>query len=211
MPVEVRGHRPGDPVGTTIRRPCASSATNFAREARARRSKQGTPADRGLADRVDSLPETLFRVALHGFRREGRKARGDIFGAALLGRAVADPLPGMGDDGLAGANISTPPRCSTRSKPRNTNVYSSTGVVCPGSTHPAGLRMCAMLRFFRPRIDSSDVFIDELGPVTRGLDARRRGNRCGRAVLLPSAMIAGEAVRPGLAGKLATPVYWHFR
>src|SRR5260370_24705687 len=38
-----------------------------------------------------------------------------------------------------------PPRCSTRSVPRNTTVNSSNSGVWPGSCHPPGLRMCATL------------------------------------------------------------------
>src|SRR5262245_48072529 len=54
---------------------------------------------------------------------------------------------------------STPPRCSTRSMPRSTTVYSSNAGVCPGSTQPDGLRMCATLtavvpEFTRPTYSS---------------------------------------------------------
>src|SRR2546426_3043122 len=38
-----------------------------------------------------------------------------------------------------------PPACFTRSRPFSTTVYSSNSGVCPGSTQPAGLRMCATL------------------------------------------------------------------
>src|SRR5205823_12256769 len=38
-----------------------------------------------------------------------------------------------------------PPACFTRSMPFSTTVYSSNSGVCPGSTQPAGLRMCATL------------------------------------------------------------------
>src|SRR5207247_5398745 len=38
-----------------------------------------------------------------------------------------------------------PPACVTRSIPLSTTVYSSNSGVCPGSTQPDGLRMCATL------------------------------------------------------------------
>lgn len=37
--------------------------------------------------------------------RKGRKTHGDVLGAFGHGAAVADPLAGMGDDGLAGVHV----------------------------------------------------------------------------------------------------------
>ena len=46
-----------------------------------------------------------LRVAVDGVGREGRQADGDVLGALGLGGAVADPLAGLGDDGLARAHV----------------------------------------------------------------------------------------------------------
>jgi hypothetical protein len=54
---------------------------------------------------------------------------------------------------------SVPCWCFTCKRPRRTSVYSSNSGVCPGSSHPAGLRMWATLRrpsplFNRPTYSS---------------------------------------------------------
>src|SRR5262245_36464580 len=47
---------------------------------------------------------------------------------------------------------SVPSRCSTRSIPRSTTVYSSNSGVCPGSTQPEGLCMWATLTAVVPEL-----------------------------------------------------------
>src|SRR5271170_5102446 len=44
----------------------------------------------------------LGLVAVDGIHGEGGEADGDVFGAALVRSGVADPLAGVGDDGLSG-------------------------------------------------------------------------------------------------------------
>src|ERR1035441_9360475 len=67
-----------------------------------------------------------------------------------------------------------PARCSTRSMPRNTSVNSSNSGVWPGSCHPPGLRMCAMLvwvvaEFTRPINSSISLGLLPAGSIRVGL------------------------------------------
>ena len=47
----------------------------------------------------------LTLVAVDGIHGEGGEADGDVFGAAFKGSGVADPLAGVGDDGLSGGDV----------------------------------------------------------------------------------------------------------
>src|SRR5207244_7194785 len=69
------------------------------------------------------------------------------------GRAVLDPLAAARDHGLAGRDVDRAAGvCLTRSMPASTTVYSSNAGVCPGSTQPCGLRMCATLTVLVPEL-----------------------------------------------------------
>ena len=56
-----------------------------------------------FVDRRSSL------VAVDGVGREGGEADGDVFGASFLGGGVADPLPRLAGDRLAGAHLDHAP------------------------------------------------------------------------------------------------------
>ena len=63
---------------------------------------------------------------------------------------------------------------ATRSVPRSTTVYSSNSGLCPGSTHPPGLRMRAMLtsavpEFTRPTNSSINFGLFPAAATTVGL------------------------------------------
>src|SRR5438552_7229436 len=88
-----------------------------------------------------------------------------------------------------------PPACFTRSRPFSTTVYSSNSGVCPGSTQPAGLRMCATLTasvFELMRPTYSSICFGTLPAATMregwvmcsGMEPRdgRRGREHGRLV-----------------------------
>src|SRR3989442_8128124 len=88
-----------------------------------------------------------------------------------------------------------PPACFTRSRPSSTTVYSSNSGVCPGSTQPAGLRMCATLTaavFELTRPTYSSICFGTLPAATMragwamcsGMEPRdgRRGREHGRLV-----------------------------
>ena len=65
----------------------------------------------------------------------------------------------------------TPSFVSTRSIPRRTIVYSSNCGVCPGSTHPDGLCIRAMLSS-RAGIDPANEFIDQFRLIPGRLHPR---------------------------------------
>src|SRR5258705_136197 len=88
-----------------------------------------------------------------------------------------------------------PPAWFTRSRPFSTTVYSSNSGVCPGSTQPAGLRMCATLTasvFELMRPTYSSICFGTLPAATMragwvmcsGMEPRdgRRGREHGRLV-----------------------------
>ena len=83
-------------------------------------------------------------ISVHAAWRKGRNADGDVFGPP--GRAVLDPLSGRGDHGLSAADLNDAAFCrNPQAPPRSTTVYSSNSGVWPGSTHPEGLTILAML------------------------------------------------------------------
>jgi hypothetical protein len=56
------------------------------------------------AFRASEIRQPLL-VPVHRFHRERRQADGDVLGALFLWRGVADPLAGVGDDGLSGGDV----------------------------------------------------------------------------------------------------------
>jgi len=68
-----------------------------------------------------------------------------MYSAPPVPACCSEPIRLMGDHRLAGLTSSAPSRCSTRNRPASTTVNSSQPGVCPGSTQPPGLRMCATL------------------------------------------------------------------
>src|SRR6185369_7151962 len=67
--------------------------------------------------------------------------------------------PGLVMTACPACTLRLPPLCRTRSTPSNTTVNSTNSGVCPGSTQPSGLRMCATLAaevplFTRPTYSS---------------------------------------------------------
>ena len=81
----------------------------------------------------------LRGISMDGVWRKGGEADGDVFSAVGFRRAVADPLAGRGDDGLAGLDVEGGRRGIPRGAfPGGRRVYSSNSGVCPGSTQPAG-------------------------------------------------------------------------
>ena len=121
------------------------------------------------------------------FHREGWEADGDVFGASFLRGGVADPLAGVGDDGLSGGDVEGTDR----------SIRTSVLDAQQSLEHNRELGELWSLAGFEPAlraahvgdagasclgVDAADVFVDKFGLVAGGLNARRPGNECGHGV-----------------------------
>jgi len=108
----------------------------------ARRAGAGSRLDRADRLRENSRIRPIPRsVPVH---RAGETPAGTRCTPPLQALNTAPTRRG-GNHPLAGRTSIVPPLCVTRSMPWSTIVYSSNSGVCPGSSQPAGLRMCATL------------------------------------------------------------------
>jgi len=86
-----------------------------------------------------------LRIAVDRVRRERRNTDRDVLGTFGSGELYWTHSPRRAMTASPARTSNVPPRCAIRSIPLSTTVYSSNSGVWPGSTQPAGLRMCAML------------------------------------------------------------------
>src|ERR1019366_6442295 len=112
-------------------------------------------------------------IPVNGVHGKCRQADRKVFRALGSGGAVADPLAAMHNHGLFSVYIEGA-GAMFHALPRNTSVNSSNSGVCPGSCHPLGLRMCAMLvwvvaEFTRPINSSISLGLLPAASIRAGL------------------------------------------
>ena len=117
--------------------------------------------------------------ALH---RKCRKAHRDVFRATFLRRGIADPLAGVGYDGLSGVDV----QHAAFMLDAEHSFQHDGELVELGSL--AGLEPSLRAAHVGDaggggfRVDAADVFVDEFGFVAGGLDSRGLGDECGHRV-----------------------------
>jgi hypothetical protein len=123
------------------------------------------------SERQSALVLALAFVAVHRIHGKCGQADGDIFRAGFVGRGVANPLAGVGDDGLPGGDVE---RAGFVLDTKD--AFENDGELVEG-WGLAGLQpSCRAAHVGNAGggslgVDASDVFVDELGFVAGGLDA----------------------------------------
>jgi hypothetical protein len=107
---------------------------------------------------------------LHG---EGWQADGYVFGTAFLGSGVADPFIGMSDHGLSGGYVDRSVFVFDVQRAFQDNGELVEGGRLAGLLPSRGTAHVGHAGGRSLRIDTSDVFIDELGFGAGGLDPGR--------------------------------------
>ncbi len=108
---------------------------------------------------------------MDGVHGKGGEADCYVFGAAFVGSGVADPLAGMGNDGLSRRDVKRSILMLDAERPFEDDgelveAGSLAGLkpTC-GAAHVGDTGRCGS------RVDASDVFVDDLGLVADRLDA----------------------------------------
>jgi len=112
-------------------------------------------------------------IAVNRVHRESRQADRDVLCAAFVRSGVADPLAGVGDDGLSRDDVERPilvfhaegtleDNCELVEGRSLARFEPAGGAAHVGNAGGGGLG-----------VDEADVFVDELGFVAGGLDAGR--------------------------------------
>jgi len=126
----------------------------------------------------------LLFVAVDGIHGEGGKADGDVFGAAFLGSGVADPLAGVGDDGLSGGDVErTVLVFNVEGAFENDGEFVEGGSLA-GLEPSGGAAHVGDAGGGGFGVDASDIFVDQLGFIAGGLDARGLRDECGHGDVL---------------------------
>jgi len=113
------------------------------------------------------------------FHCEGRQANRDVFGAFRMRRAVLDPFAGAGDDGLAGEDFEDAVLVfHLQAAGEDEGVFVKLGGLAglgpaAGAAHPGEAEPGLAV------VHVADVFLDDLGLVAGGGDARRFGDELG--------------------------------
>src|SRR5579864_2298774 len=123
----------------------------------------------GLVAKMD--PRPLLRVSVDRFGREGRQADSDVFGG--FGGRILNPLAFVGDDRLPGVDLHHAalvfdPHRSLEDERELVECGALSRLLPAGRTAHVG-----HARGLGPRVHPPDVLIDQLGPVSCGLDSGR--------------------------------------
>jgi hypothetical protein len=114
---------------------------------------------------------TLGLVAVDGVHGEGGEADGDIFGAAFVRSGVTDPFTGVSDDGLSGSDVEGSGFVLDVEGAFEDYGEFVEGRSLAGFEPSGGAAHVSDAAGGGLGVDTSDVFVDELGFVAGGLDA----------------------------------------
>src|SRR5262245_15786710 len=116
------------------------------------------------------LATPRLRIPVHGLRRKGRPADGDVLRADLAGRAVLHPLAARRDDRLARLHVNRlAARCDAEHSLKHDGVFVELGRL-PRLDPASGAAHQGNAHRVRPGIDPANKLLDPLGLVARRLD-----------------------------------------
>jgi hypothetical protein len=112
-----------------------------------------------------------------GIYRKGGEADGDVFGSVCVRSGVADPLAGVGDDGLSGSNLEGTVFVFDAKGAFENHGELVEGGRLSGLEPPGGAAHVGDAGGGGLGVDASYVLVDEFGLVAGGLDARGFGDQ----------------------------------
>jgi len=118
-------------------------------------------------------------IAVDGVHGKGRETDRDVFCAAFVGSGVADPLAGLGDDGLSGEDVERTILVFNVESAFKDNGELVEGRGLPRLEPSSGAAHVSDASGRGLGVDASYVFIDEFWFVAGGLDACRLRDQSG--------------------------------
>jgi hypothetical protein len=107
---------------------------------------------------------------MYGVRRECRQADGNVFGAALFGTAVLNPLAGVRNDCLTAANVYRAGFRRHAERPMQNHCVFVELRSLAGLDPSGGAPHSSDAGLFRLRIHTSDILFNNFRFVAGGLD-----------------------------------------